>query len=100
MCALPPHGLVRGNVGATVLVHGNGEAFEAEFADCDGHAIALLIYDRSQVRPLVSRDILRARTQRFGSAAPLKWHELRPYAIDAVPLFRIFQCAYFPAKWY
>lgn len=35
-CDLPSHGLVRGDVGTAVLVHGNGAAFEVEFVGYDG----------------------------------------------------------------
>ena len=58
---LPAHGLVRGDVGTAVLVHGEGEAFEVEFVGHDGHAIALLTLERGQVRPLDPHDIPHAR---------------------------------------
>jgi hypothetical protein len=35
-CDQPEHGLVRGDVGTAVLVHGNGAAFEVEFVGYDG----------------------------------------------------------------
>ena len=60
-CDQPEHGLVRGDVGTAVLVHGNGEAFEVEFVGYDGHTVALLTLERSQVRPLHSDDIPHAR---------------------------------------
>jgi hypothetical protein len=43
------------------LVHGNGVAFEVEFVGYDGHTVALLTLERSQVRPLDTRDIPHAR---------------------------------------
>jgi hypothetical protein len=49
-CNLPKHGLVRGDVGTAVLVHGIGVAFEVEFVGYDGHTVALLTLERSQVR--------------------------------------------------
>lgn len=58
---LPEHGLVRGDVGTAVLVHGGGVAFEVEFAGYDGHTVALLTLERKQVRPLDPRDIPHAR---------------------------------------
>ena len=58
---LPEHGLVRGDVGPAVLVHGNGAAFEVEFVGYDGHTIALLTLERNQVRPLQTRDVPHAR---------------------------------------
>lgn len=60
-CDLPERGLVRGDVGAVVLVHGNGAAYEVEFVSYDGHTIALLTLERNQVRPLQTTDIPHAR---------------------------------------
>ena len=52
---------MRGDVGTVVLVHGNGAAFEVEFVGYDGHTVELLTLERSQVRPLETRDIPHAR---------------------------------------
>jgi hypothetical protein len=60
-CDLPAHGLLRGDVGTAVLVHGNGKAFEVEFVGYDGHTVALLTLERDQVRPLQTHDIPHAR---------------------------------------
>jgi len=60
-CYLPAHGLVRGDVGTAVLVHGQGAAFEVEFVGYDGHTVALLTLERGQVRPLQTHDIPHAR---------------------------------------
>lgn len=60
-CDLPAHGLVRGDVGTVVLIHGTGEACEVEFVGYDGHTVALLTLERHQVRPLDARDIPHAR---------------------------------------
>jgi hypothetical protein len=60
-CDLPEHGLVRGDVGTAVLVHGNGKAFEVEFVGYDGHTVALLTLERAQVRSLQTHDIPHAR---------------------------------------
>jgi hypothetical protein len=60
-CDLPAHGLVRGDVGTAVLVHGNGAAFEVEFVGYDGHTVALVTLERAQVRPLQMHDIPHAR---------------------------------------
>ena len=60
-CDLPEHGLVRGDVGTVVLVHGNGKAFEVEFVGYDGHTVALLTLERAQVRSLKNHDIPHAR---------------------------------------
>ena len=60
-CDLPKHGLVRGDVGTVVLVHGDGAAFEVEFVGYDGHTVALLTLENTQVRPLDTHDIPHAR---------------------------------------
>lgn len=60
-CDLPAHKLVTGDVGTAVLVHGNGAAFEVEFVGYDGHTVALVTLDRSQVRSLDTHDIPHAR---------------------------------------
>ncbi len=60
-CDLPDHGLMRGDVGTAVLVHGKGEAFEVEFVDYDGQTRALLTLELTQVCPLRAGDIRHAR---------------------------------------
>ena len=60
-CDLPAHGLVHGDVGTAVLVHGNGAAFEVEFVGYDGHTVALVTLERNQVRALQTNDIPHVR---------------------------------------
>lgn len=60
-CDLPAHGLVRGDVGTVVLIHGKGEACEVEFVGYDGHTVALVTLEADQLRPLDSHDIPHAR---------------------------------------
>lgn len=60
-CDFPKHGLVRGDVGTAVLVHGDGAAYEVEFVGYDGHTVALLTLERGQVRSLDTHDIPHAR---------------------------------------
>lgn len=60
-CDLAEHGLVRGDVGTAVLVHGEGAAFEVEFVGFDGHTVALVTLEKDQIRPLDERDIPHAR---------------------------------------
>jgi hypothetical protein len=60
-CDLPEHGLVRGDVGTVVLVHGDGAAYEVEFVGYDGHTIAPVKLRRGQVRPVQMSDIPHAR---------------------------------------
>jgi hypothetical protein len=45
-CDLPEQGLVRGDVGTAVLVHGSGAAFEVEFVGYDGHTVALVTLEK------------------------------------------------------
>jgi len=63
---LPEHGLACGDVGTAVLVHDGGKAFEVEFVGYDGHTIAVLTLERTQVRPLESSDIPHARAKSVG----------------------------------
>ena len=58
---LPAHGLKRGDVGTSVLVHGKGAAFEVEFVGYDGRTVALVTLEREQVRPLQAGDIPHVR---------------------------------------
>ena len=64
-CDVPEHGLMRGDVGNAVLVHGEGVAYEVEFVGYDGHTVALLTLERAQLRAqlrtLEPRDIPHAR---------------------------------------
>ena len=60
-CDLPEQGLKRGDVGTTVLMHGNGVAFEVEFVGYDGRTIALITLERHHVRALQAGDIPHAR---------------------------------------
>ena len=60
-CDLAEQGLVRGDVGTAVLVHGEWAAFEVEFVGFDGHTVALVTLEKDQIRPLDERDIPHAR---------------------------------------
>ncbi len=59
---LPAHGLLSGDVGAVVLVHRDGAAFEVEFVGYDGHTVALLTLEKTQIRALHATDIPHARS--------------------------------------
>ena len=39
---LPAEGLLRGDVGTIVLIHGHGAAFKVEFVGYDGYTVALV----------------------------------------------------------
>ena len=57
---LPEHGLVRGDIGTVVLLHGE-EGYEVEFVALDGETIAVASLSTSQVRPIGPREIAQAR---------------------------------------
>ncbi len=58
---LPQHGLVAGDVGTVVLVHGDHEAYEVEFVTADGRTIAVETLDADQVARLEGKRILHSR---------------------------------------
>jgi hypothetical protein len=58
---LPQHGLKRGDIGAVVMVHGAGEAFDVEFVSMDGQTIALETLQPADIRR-GEREVLHART--------------------------------------
>lgn len=58
---LPEHGLVKGDIGTVVLVHGGGEGYEMEFATLKGKTVAVVTLSASQVRPINQREIAHAR---------------------------------------
>jgi hypothetical protein len=58
---LPTHGLVAGDGGAVVFVHGAGEADEVEFATADGRTIALETLSADRLEPIAGPYVLHAR---------------------------------------
>ncbi len=58
---LPQNGLVRGDIGTVVLLHGE-EGYEVEFVALDGETVAIASLSTSQVRPIGPREIAQART--------------------------------------
>ncbi|MCC7105024.1 MAG: DUF4926 domain-containing protein [Chloroflexi bacterium] len=63
---LPRIGLITGDVGTVVLVHGNGEAYEIEFTTADGQTLAVETLQSSQVEPVAGRQVLHARKLALG----------------------------------
>ncbi|MBM4030768.1 MAG: DUF4926 domain-containing protein [Planctomycetes bacterium] len=61
LAELPEEGLRRGDIGAVVLVHGQGKGYEVEFATLDGETIAVVTLLAEQVRPIGRREIANAR---------------------------------------
>jgi len=58
---LPEHGLVRGDVGTVVLVHGDGEGYELEFTALDGETVAVLTLSAQEVREIRQGEIAHVR---------------------------------------
>lgn len=58
---LPEYGLMEGDIGTVVLVHGNGEGYEVEFITLDGETIAITSVYADQVRSIGQNEIAHAR---------------------------------------
>ena len=58
---LPEHNLKSGDIGTVVLVHGNGDGYEVEFASLDGETVAVVSLYADQVRPIGRGEIAHAR---------------------------------------
>lgn len=57
---LPDHGLVSGDIGTVVLLHGS-QGFEVEFMALDGETIAVVSLSQDQVRAIGPGEIAQAR---------------------------------------
>jgi hypothetical protein len=64
---LPAEGLRNGDLGAVVLVHQDGAAFEVEFVTLDGETLAIVTLPADAVRHDRTR-VSRLRDQRCGMA--------------------------------
>ena len=58
---IPNHGLVAGDVGTIVMVHGEGDGFEVEFVTLDGETIVVETLDAGDIRSTVRREIAHVR---------------------------------------
>jgi hypothetical protein len=58
---IPEHKLNKGDLGAVVLVHGQGTAFEVEFVTLGGETLALITLPAEAVRKATGREIAHAR---------------------------------------
>jgi len=58
---LPGEGLLSGDVGTVVHIHGNAAAYEVEFATFTGRTIAIATVLSSQCRPIGHGDINHVR---------------------------------------
>ena len=63
---VPAAGLVRGDVGTVVLVHGGGEAYEVEFVALNGQTVGVVTLEAGQVRAVTAGEIANARRVRAG----------------------------------
>ncbi|WCE94245.1 DUF4926 domain-containing protein [Acidithiobacillus ferriphilus] len=54
-------GLVKGDMGAVVMVHGDGKAFEVEFVTLAGDTLGVLTRTADEVRPISARDVPHVR---------------------------------------
>ena len=50
-------GLVKGDMGAVVMVHDGGKAFEVEFVTLAGDTLGMLTLATDEVRPISARDV-------------------------------------------
>ena len=60
---LPAYGLVKGDVGTIVDLHGAGQGFLVEFNDSSGRLVAMETLDPSQVRKLGKHEVLVPRAK-------------------------------------
>jgi len=58
---LPEYGLVTGDLGTVVLVHGGGAGYEVEFMTLSGETLAVVTLSRDQVRPVAHDEIAHVR---------------------------------------
>ena len=53
----PDQGLVKGDMGAVVMVHDGGKAFEVEFVTLTGDTLGVLTLTADEVRAISARDM-------------------------------------------
>ena len=58
---LPAYGLVTGDVGTVVMVHGKDAGYEVELMTSDGETIGVVSLESNKVRPLSGHEVLHAR---------------------------------------
>ncbi len=57
----PDQRLVKGDMGAVVMVHDGGKAFEVEFVTLTGDTLGVLTLTADDVRPISARDVPHVR---------------------------------------
>jgi len=58
---LPQQGLRKGDLGAVVLVHKDGAAYEVEFVTLGGDTLAVVALPADAIRTATTRDVPHAR---------------------------------------
>ncbi|MBL8154510.1 MAG: DUF4926 domain-containing protein [Anaerolineae bacterium] len=58
---IPEYGLQAGDLGAVVLVHGSGRAYEVEFVTLSGETVALITVRADQIRRIQEGEIAHVR---------------------------------------
>ena len=58
---LPVDGLLAGDVGTVVHIHGEGIAYEVEFVTLTGRTVAVTTVQASQLRPVSRQDLSHVR---------------------------------------
>jgi hypothetical protein len=58
---IPEYGLSRGDIGAVVHSYKGGDTLEIEFVTGEGHTIAVVTLDATDVRPMNANEILHVR---------------------------------------
>jgi hypothetical protein len=58
---MPEHGLLAGDIGIIVHIHGQGEAYEVEFMTLAGATVAIATLLSTEVRPVNPRDLAHTR---------------------------------------
>jgi uncharacterized protein DUF4926 len=58
---LPEEKLRQGDLGAVVLVHGDGRAYEVEFVTLGGETVAVITLPPEAVRAVTGREIAHVR---------------------------------------
>ena len=58
---MPQEKLRKGDLGAVVLVHGDGRAYEVEFVTLGGETVAVMTLPADAVRAVTAREIAHVR---------------------------------------
>ena len=59
--AVVEEGLEAGDVGTLIHLYGDDKAYEVEFVALDGHTVAVVTVEASDVRPVTASEIPHAR---------------------------------------